>query len=444
VRVLRRACRAPRIGALTSRITSSAVALALAALTLCLVLASVPLTMAAHESIGVSVELGGVLVLPFAAVGAVVARREPRNPVGWVLLLVGLLLILCTLGDARLYLRADYGLHHGTLPLGALAILAGQAWPAPLLLGPLAILLFPDGRLPPRWRLVVRAYVSGATVVVAGLVGTGLAAVVDDRVRIDRGGDLTTAPPAAVSEPVLAGAFALLVLLLVLSGFVFVVRQVVSYHRSTGDRRQQLKWVMCGGGLTAGAIPLFVWHPGGASILGRVVGTVVALGIAALPLSIGVAILKFRLYEIDRLISRTLSYAIVTAVLLGVYLTFVALTAHALPVSSPVAVALATLTAAVLFNPLRTRVQRRVDRRFNRARYDAETTVERLAANLRDAVDPDSIASELLAAVHTAFEPSHTGLWLQPVTTGSGSSAEHPISPRAGAGHPTGARLPVP
>ena len=343
----------------------------------------------------------------------VVARREPRNPVGWVLLAAGFLLILSTLGDSRLYVQADYGLHHGTLPLGSVAIVISQVWPAPLLLGPLAIVLFPDGRVGGRWRVVVWAYVAGTSIVVLSQVFVGLAAVVQGRVRVDASGDLTSSAPKAVSSPVIGAALALVLLVIACAAVSFVVRQVLSYRRSTGDRRQQLKWVMSGAVITAGTVPIFIWHPGGSSPVVHVLGFLSAVGIAALPLSIGVAILRYRLYDIDRLISRTLSYAIVTAILVGLYLGLAGLAANALPLSSPIAVAAATLAAAALFNPLRVRVQRRVDRRFNRARYDAEATVVRFAARLRDAVDLDMICDELVATAQRSLEPAELGLWLQ-------------------------------
>jgi hypothetical protein len=137
-------------------------------------------------------------------------------------------------------------------------------------------------------------------------------------------------------------------------------------------------------------------------------------GIAALPISIGVGILRYRLYEIDRLISRTLSYAILTGLLVGVFVGIVALATDVLPFSSPVAVAASTLAAAALFNPLRRRVQHAVDRRFNRSRYDAEEIVTAFAARLRDAVDLDTVRQELLRAVDGAVQPAHASVWLRP------------------------------
>ena len=145
-----------------------------------------------------------------------------------------------------------------------------------------------------------------------------------------------------------------------------------------------------------------------------VVWILVVLAWAALPLSIGVGILRYRLYEIDRLISRTLSYAILTALLVGTFIGLISLTTRVLPFSSPVGVAASTLAAAALLNPLRKRVQRIVDRRFNRSRYDAEATVATFSARLRDAVEIDAIRADLLDAVNRAVQPSHASVWIRP------------------------------
>jgi len=145
----------------------------------------------------------------------------------------------------------------------------------------------------------------------------------------------------------------------------------------------------------------------------RVLSNAGWIAMGALPLGLGIGILKYRLYDIDRLISRTLSYATVTALLAGVFLGIVVLTTHVLPFSSPVGVAASTLAAAALFNPLRKRVQHVVDRRFNRARYDAESIVEAFSLRLRDAVDLDTVRFELLQAVDRAFEPAHASVWIR-------------------------------
>jgi hypothetical protein len=184
----------------------------------------------------------------------------------------------------------------------------------------------------------------------------------------------------------------------------FVGRQVLSWRHSSGERRQQLKWLASGAAVTivstvvaaplAAASPRLGW-----------LHDLLWCGLAALPVSMGVAILRYRLYEIDRIISRTLAYAIVTGLLVGVYAGLVLLTTQVLRFHDQVAVAASTLIAAALFSPLRRRVQRVVDRHFNRARYDADLTVAAFAARLQDAVDLDAIAADLVGVVETALEP---------------------------------------
>jgi hypothetical protein len=145
-----------------------------------------------------------------------------------------------------------------------------------------------------------------------------------------------------------------------------------------------------------------------------VIGQLVVIGLVALPVSIGVGILKYRLYDIDRIISRTVAYALVTGTLVGLYAGLVLLATKVLGVHSSVAVAASTLVAAALFNPLRLRVQRAVDRRFNRARYDAEQTVAAFAARVKDAVDAASVRDDLAAVVGRTLEPAHVSVWFNP------------------------------
>jgi hypothetical protein len=352
----------------------------------------------------------------FAVVGVVVARREPANSVGWILAGVGLSFILCTFGASD-YLALDYGRHHGGLPLGAVAVVLGAFWLVPLVYGPLVIVLFPDGRLPARgWRWVLGAYLVSATALVASQVTTAISAVVEQRVRVDSSGNLNSPAPRFLSSAAFSIAGGVIVGFIVACWLAFVARQVVSYRRATGERRQQLKWVMCGAAVTAVSIPGFVSGGHTHSTIMKVLVAASVFGLGALPLSIGVGILKYRLYEIDRLISRTLSYAVLTALLVGVFVGIVTLTTRVLPFSSPVAVAASTLAAAALFNPLRQRVQRLVDRRFNRARYDAQTTVAAFTAQLRDAVDLDTVRDELVQAVDRSVQPSHASLWIRPPT----------------------------
>jgi hypothetical protein len=189
--------------------------------------------------------------------------------------------------------------------------------------------------------------------------------------------------------------------------FVFLagaVSMIVRFRQSGQEQRLQLKW--------------FVY----ASAISALIVSVAAFGtsnplpafeitVPLIPVAVGVAIFKYRLYDIDRLISRTLAYAILTGLLIGVYAALVIVTTQALKVSTPPAVAIATLAAAALFSPLRRRVQRAVDKRFNRARYNAELTVAAFATRLRDAVDLDTVRAELLGVVDGAVQPAHISIW---------------------------------
>jgi hypothetical protein len=188
----------------------------------------------------------------------------------------------------------------------------------------------------------------------------------------------------------------------------FVAHQVLSWRRATGERRQQLKWLASGAAVTLVVLAVSFFGIGSTGAAGAVLG----LGLAALPVGIGVGILKYRLYDIDRIISRTLAYAIVTGLLVGVYAGLVLLATGVLGLHSTVAVAAATLAAAALFSPLRRRVQHAVDRRFNRARYNADQMVSEFAARLKDAVDLDSVQDDLTGVVHQALEPAHVSVWI--------------------------------
>jgi len=356
---------------------------------------------------------------PSAAVGYVVARRQPGNPIGWLLLLgIGGGVFGTELGY---YGWAVYGAGERSLPLGWLAVIIGETDPTKILYAfPLVIALFPDGRAPSRlWRRGLVAFtVLGVLHAAAALVYAGIA-LINDRVgpqTLDPTGGhgfLFNQPPdvhwLTLAQLPFLLAFAILVV-------TSVLYQVLRYRGASGDRRQQLKWLMAGGAvclLSVAAIASGAANAnGGGSLATQVWARVPWIAFSALPISIGIAVLKHRLYEIDRLISRTLSYAILTALLGGTFVGLVALITRLLPFSSPVGVAAATLAAAAVFNPLRVRVQRIVDRRFNRARYDAEKTVVAFAARLRDAVDIDSIRADLLDAVNLAVQPSHASVWI--------------------------------
>ena len=188
--------------------------------------------------------------------------------------------------------------------------------------------------------------------------------------------------------------------------------------RSSRERRQQLKWLLAGAAasLATGLIGIFtgVFGSHAPATVQAIASFLNSSGFVVLAVCVGVAILKYRLYDIDRIISRTLAYAIVTGLLIGVYVGLVTLTTGVLPFTSTVGVAISTLAAAAMFSPARRRVQHAVDRRFNRARYDADQTVAVFAARLKDAVDLDSVRNDLADAIDQALEPAHVSVWISP------------------------------
>jgi hypothetical protein len=394
-----------------SRLATPRTALVLGGFMLAVLAAAVPLARLAHQSLNAG---GGSVPIwvsgAFAAVGFLLAWRRPGNPLGWVIL--GLAAFFALSEDASYYTVADYRLRHGGLPLGWLALLAQPGWaPAITLLG-LTVLLFPDGRPPsPRWRWLMWVYLAVAGLWIAGAVVLSFAAIFSHHIQVDAGGNLlslsgSTTGPAGWWGVVQIVFFPLLALCWLAS----LAAQALSYRRSSGERRQQLKWLLAGSVVAAVGLGVIFLQPGTASA-----GGITPLaGFFALPVSIAVAVLRYRLFDIDRIISRTLAYAIVTGLLVAVYAGIVLMATRVVSITSTVAVAGSTLAAAALFNPLRTRVQRMVDRRFNRARYDADRTVAAFAARLQDAVDPESARAELLAVVHRSLEPAQVSLWLSP------------------------------
>ena len=370
--------------------------------------AAVPLTVLSGQIFDALV--AAAIGVPCAAVGGLVTRRQAGNPIGWLFLVTGVFMFLGTAGGDYGYYVYRLG-HH--LPLGAAGSALSQFWGLSLVILGADVLLFPDGRVASRWwRSALRIYaVAFALLVLATCVAIA-GALAAHPIRVDTTGGL-----AAVDDPV--GWFKvvegpLMVVIIGLS-LAFIVRQALSWRRSSGDRRQQLKWLASGATVTI--ICLFLAGSfstsGGPKTLLVIIG-LAWFGVGALPVSIGVGILKYRLYEIDRIISRTLAYAIVTGLLVGVYAGLVLLSTQVFKFHSTVAVAGATLVAAALFNPVRRRVQHTVDRRFNRARYDAERMVTAFAARLQDAVDADSVRTDLAGVIHTALEPAHVSVWLRP------------------------------
>jgi hypothetical protein len=393
------------------RLASPATVLVLAGLVVALTAVQWPLADLAHLS--VNADTGGAqwwVFTPLGVVGLIVAWRRPANPLGWCF--IGIMISGALSQDGSLYAIADYRLRHGTLPLGWVAMLAQPAWAGGLVLIGLAVVLFPDGRpASPLLRRMLWLYLALALVWMASAYVITLEAIAGHHIRVDVGGTLVALTNSADTpgwwnalQDVVLGVLSLGVLL-ALSG------QVASYRHSSGERRQQLKWLLGGFAvcLVGVALGIALWGAPGAWGL---VGHVALLAIFAVPVSMGVAILKYRLYDIDRIISRTLAYAIVTGLLIGVYAGLVLLATEVFRFRTPVAVAAATLAAAALFNPVRRRVQRAVDRRFNRARYDAEETVAAFAARLKEAVDLDSVRDDLTQVVSRTLEPVHLSLWV--------------------------------
>jgi hypothetical protein len=395
------------------RLGTPAMATALFVVVIALMVLALPLDRATrHVSTGG--DLSSVVVgLPFALVGLVVARRQPRNGVGWILLATALFFVVQA--DASSYTVLDYRIHNGHLFFGPLAVLVQPSWAPAIVCMVLALLLFPDARLPlGRWRWILWPFLGVAGLWVVGAFGIAAREIANHTVQITTSGDLSELNHPTGSNAwwgVVQNVFFPVVFA---SGLGSLAKQIISYRGSTGERRQQLKWLLAGGAIfVVGGFFSFTGSTGDDSALERVIQVLGTIGLAALPIFVGIAILKYRLFEIDRLISRTLSYAIITGLLVGIYVGLIALTTRALPLSSPVGVAASTLAAAALFNPLRRYTQRIVDRRFNRAHYDAEKTVAAFSSGLRDAVDLDGVQDDLVAVVHLSMQPSHVSVWLR-------------------------------
>ena len=352
----------------------------------------------------------GVALLAFPVVGALVATRHPGNSIGWLFCAVGVPFGLAGLAHGY----AVYGLFDdpGALPGAELAAwFASWLFYAPLFaVPPLIFLLFPDGRpASPRWRPVI--WIVGVAVS-ATTIGTALAPGkleekpfrgIDNPMGIDGAG----APLDAVA---VAGFVALFFAIML--GAASLVRR---FRRAHGDERQQLKWFATAGALFAIACVINVapFSPVPSDTGGELL---TLLAFAGIPVGAGVAILKYRLYDVDVVINRTLVYGALTATLAAAYLGSVLLLQLALsPLTEDngLAIAGSTLAVAALFRPARERIQEAVDRRFYRHRYDAVRTLEGFGARLRDEIDLDSLAAELRGTVKDTMHPAHVSLWLR-------------------------------
>jgi hypothetical protein len=393
------------------RLASPVTAVVLGGAVVVLMAAEPPLASLAHQGL---LSSGGSVPLPysaiFAVVGFVVAWRKPGNPLGWLILATAGFFALSE--DASFYAVADYRLHHGSLPLGWLALITQPGWAPGIASVGLIALLFPDGRLPsPRWRWALWPYIALALLWTAGALAFTAAAILAHRSRVDTGGNLMVLEHPTGGAAWWGAAQNLFFLVLFVSWLASLAGQALSYRRSSGERRHQLKWLLTGAtSCLVGFVLILTGRiPGG---WGVVIGILGAAGVIALPVCIGIGILRYRLFDIDRILSRTVAYAIITGLLLGVYAGLVLLATQVLGFASTWAVAASTLAAAALFTPLRRRVQRAVDRRFNRARYDADRMVDAFATRLQDAVDLDTVRADLATVVRAALEPAQVSVWI--------------------------------
>ena len=341
-----------------------------------------------------------------ATVGAVLASRRPRHPVGWLLLVAGL--CLNASGVASAY--ADYGLlaRPGALPGAREVSLYLPAIFIPFLavLG-FVLLLTPTGSLPsPRWRWWARAAVAAPVVSLLAIV---LAPPALDQAARAPDNPFDLSGLGGVLVVVYQLAFAVTNLAVVVGAGSLVVR----FRRARGTERQQLRWVALAAALILlGSLVLLPAFTLGTSPV--VVGWVVGIYVAILPLALGASILRYRLYDLDRIISRTLAYGLLTLLLAGGYAVVALGLGQLLGQDSSLAVAGATLAVAGLFQPVRRRVQAAVDRRFNRRRHDAAQMIEAFGGRLRDQVDLTTLTGELLAVVDQTMQPSQASLWLRP------------------------------
>ena len=354
-------------------------------------------------------------IVSFSVAGALIASHRPENAIGWIFLAAGFIYGLLNAGDQY----AIYALltNSGSLPLGAEASWLGQWIWAPGL-GLILVflpLLFPNGHPPSRrWRWV--AWLGGLSIGLAVVPSTIL-------LWPERGpalllGDESPFHPSHILNVVVVFVA---VPMLMLAGLGAVISLFVRFRRARGDERQQIKWFASASALT------LVWT----SVFGQSAGGIAALSsllvIPSIPIATGIAILRYRLYDIDILINRTLVYGSLTAILVAVYVGgVVGLQAVLRGLSgqeSTLAVVASTLVIAALFNPLRRRVQGFVDRRFYRRKYDAAKTLATFSAKLRDETDLDELNNELVRVVLETMQPAHVSVWLRPDTAPKGKQA---------------------
>lgn len=339
-----------------------------------------------------------LLLMPSPVVGALVASRRPASWYGWVWLLFGL-------GGGLLEFSSGYvanSVAGSALPAAPyVGLLSVLGWGGLFLTIPFLLLLFPTGHLPSKqWRHVARLTAA------CGVIGVALGAFMP--------GDMGT---AAIDNPLgvggdagvlIEGAVMVATMVVLIMIVPAAVSLVLRYRSAVGVERQQIKWFALAAALfVLMFVSDFLWE-----FEGVVEAFKEAIPIALLPIAIGVAILRHRLYDIDRIISRTVSYALLTALLVGMFVTSVFFLRTVFPWEGELPVAISTLGVAALFNPLRSGLQSTVDRRFNRSRYDAVATIESFSRTVRSEADLPDVSELLLSVTARTMQPEHLGLWL--------------------------------
>src|ERR671921_787828 len=371
--------------------------------------------------------LGGVIFLIFPLVGALIASRRPRNAIGWILLTEGLLWMFLGMTDYYgLYGVASPG--SVPFPVGVAAVNNFMWVPAVGLLGTYVFLLFPDGRLPSsRWRPL--AWLSGTVIVLVsilvGLTPGGLQ---------NLGGIRN--PYALEGYPWLETVAYIVLPLLPLCMLASVISLVMRYRRSRGEERQQIKWIAFAASFVgllyliamvcAFIFPSGAWFQAGSPLWLDLLGYAALSSFTLVPIAVGFAVLRYRLYEIDLIINRALVYGSLTVMLALVYFGGVAATQAIFRALTgqeqqpQIAVVASTLVIAALFNPLRRRIQALVDRRFYRRKYDAAKTLAAFSTRLREETDLNALSEDLVGVARETMQPEHISLWLrsEPVQKG--------------------------
>ena len=428
-----------RVGGISTH-TATWLAWSLAALSVVMFVVSVAfyVLVRAEQEAPSSDTLGDLLLymifLAFPIVGALIASRRPRNPIGWICLAAGFFWMLNAFmeGGGAYWQAAAPGSLKYLVVIDALSL---WMWIPPVgLLGIYLILLFPEGRLPSRrWRPL--AWLAGAVIVLASLGITLAPGPLEGHPGVRN-------PFGLEGHPWIGGATLVIIVLLPVCILASALSLILRYRRSGGEQREQIKWIAFAASFvgvvylssllselifapetltgTGSTLPLWV----------EVQRNLLMLSYAGVPVAVGFAVLKYRLYDIDLVINRTLVYGSLTAILALVYFGGVATTQAVFrsftgqEQQPQLAIVVSTLVIAALFNPLRRRIQGFIDRRFYRRKYDARRTLEDFSAKLRDETDLDALSDDLVGVVRKTMQPAHVSLWLRPETATKGKQTD--------------------